>query len=312
MSLLDPKITELVPLSVRARMIVEGALSGLHRARSRGSSVEFAEHKEYSPGDEVRHIDWRMYAKSDRYFVRQYEREAELTAYLVLDASASMLYGHNQITKLSHAAELLASVAYLLIRQRDRVGLFSFGGQRLAFELQPKARPAHLQQLLASLEEIAGQTDADGTTPSTALARIAERIRRRRSMILFASDLFDRDGSAIHILSQLAANGHDVVLFHVLHPDEIKLPFSGLTEFVDLEQPASLLTNAGAVRSHYQRALSKFLTQVSDDCLAHGITLVRSPAGSNPQQTLLRFLLRRQYSSATSKETGWDSLLRSC
>ncbi|HYU16498.1 MAG TPA: DUF58 domain-containing protein, partial [Candidatus Acidoferrum sp.] len=157
--LLDPlTVSRLETLPVRARVIVEGALSGLHRARLHGSSVEFAEHKEYTPGDEIRHIDWKVYGRADRFYIKQFEQESELSCYLALDSSGSMAYGDRddgaELSKLGYAAHLLAALAYLLIRQRDKVGLLVFGDEALDRYVPPRARPAHLHDLLAVLEEV--------------------------------------------------------------------------------------------------------------------------------------------------------------
>src|SRR5690606_28263976 len=152
---LDPvTVSRLETLPIKARVIVEGALSGLHRARLHGSSVEFAEHKEYSPGDEIRHIDWKVYGRADRYYVKQYEQESELTCYLVLDATGSMAYRGRGLAKLEYAAYLLGALAYLLIRQRDKVGLLVFGDQTLDRYVPPRARPAHLHDILTVLEDV--------------------------------------------------------------------------------------------------------------------------------------------------------------
>src|SRR5215813_7793051 len=152
---LDPQaIAKLGNLTIKARVIVEGALTGLHRASVHGASVEFAEHKEYSPGDELRHVDWKAYAKVDRYYVKQYEQESQLTVYLVLDASASMAFGGGGLPKLEYAGLILAALAYLVIQQQDKVGLLACGDRAIETLVPPRARTTHLHDLLAVLDQL--------------------------------------------------------------------------------------------------------------------------------------------------------------
>ena len=180
MPFLDPvAIAKLESMPLRARVIVEGALSGQHRARLHGSSVEFAEHKEYSPGDEIRHIDWKAYGKLDRYYVKQFEQESELTTFLVLDATGSMGYRGDGVSKLEYASFLLSSLAYLLIRQRDRVGLLVFGGptgEAIRY-IPPRARATHLHDLLGIIEE----TNSAGAAGDTPIAPVLERVAEPRA-----------------------------------------------------------------------------------------------------------------------------------
>jgi uncharacterized protein (DUF58 family) len=308
MAFLDPStIAQLETLPVKARVIVEGALSGLHRARLHGSSVEFAEHKEYSPGDDIRHIDWKAYAKADRYYVKQFEQESELTTYLLLDASGSMSYKGDGIAKLEYASYLLASLAYLLIKQRDKVGLFVFGDDSLERYVPPRARPAHLHDLLAVIDD-ANQRGAGGSESlSTAVDRIAELSRRRRSLIIVASDLFDASSAALDVLRRLRARNHDVALFHVLDRHELELPFSGLTLFRALESSGQLLANPEAIRRRYQDKLQGFLSSVEQTCQNSGIEYHTAPTDRALERTLLDFLIRRARGVAANTEDSWTS-----
>jgi uncharacterized protein (DUF58 family) len=189
---IDPaQLARLGGLPIQARVIVEGALSGLHRAAVHGSSVEFAEHKEYSPGDELRHVDWKAYAKLDRYYVKQFEQESQLTVYLVLDASASMAFSGGGLAKLHYGGLALAALAYLVIQQQDKVGLISCGDAKLETLVPPRARTSHLHDLMAVLESILARGGTGDESPAAALSRIAELTRRRRALIVLASDLFD-------------------------------------------------------------------------------------------------------------------------
>ena len=178
---LDPaQLARLASLPIQARVIVEGALSGLHRAAVHGSSVEFAEHKEYSPGDELRHVDWKAYAKLDRYYVKQFEQESQLTVYLVLDASASMAFAGGGIAKLDYAAMTLAALAYLVIQQQDKVGLIACGDPALETLVPPRARTTHLHDLMAVLESLIARGGAGASSPRSAAAPRRSTRRHRR------------------------------------------------------------------------------------------------------------------------------------
>src|SRR5689334_21666507 len=169
---IDPaQLARLGSLPIKARVIVEGALSGLHRASVHGSSVEFSEHKEYSPGDELRHIDWRAYAKVDRYYVKQYEQESQLTVYLVLDASASMRFAGGGIAKLEYAGLALAALAYLVVQQQDKVGLLACGDRKIETLVHPRARGNHLHDLLAVMDQLMTKGAVGDETPAAALER---------------------------------------------------------------------------------------------------------------------------------------------
>jgi uncharacterized protein (DUF58 family) len=306
---LDPEaIAQLESLPVKARIVVEGALTGLHRARLHGSSVEFAQHKEYSPGDDIRHLDWKVFGKADRYYIKQFEQESELTAYLILDASGSMAYSGDSLSKLEYASYLLAALAYLLIKQRDKVGLLVFGDEALERYVPARARPAHLHDLLAVIEGVNQGGAAGAESVSGALDRIAELSRRRRSLIVLASDMFDGGTEALAILKRLRARGHDVSVLHTLHPDELSLPFDGLTLFESLESPRQLLANPGAIRKEYKRRLSAFLSNIAAECTAGGIDYHTAPTSRPLERTLLDFLVARTRGDRLgAEEISWSS-----
>jgi uncharacterized protein (DUF58 family) len=290
-SFLDPKaLAQVSGMALRARIIVEGALTGMHRARLRGSSVEFAEHKEYAPGDEIRHIDWKAYAKVDRYYVKQFEQESQLTAFLVLDASASMAYAGKGLSKLAYASYLVAALAYMLVHQRDRVGLVAFGDERVDSYVPPRARPAHLGDLLAVLEDIDRRGGQGAEPAAAALDRVAELAGRRRALVVLASDLFERDADSLVVLRRLQARGHDVTVFHVLDPDELEFPFQGLTRFESLEDQRALLVEPDGMRRAYLRRLQAFLERAERACVDAGVAYQRVPTAQPVERTLLDFL----------------------
>ncbi|HEY0477687.1 MAG TPA: DUF58 domain-containing protein [Kofleriaceae bacterium] len=291
---LDPaQLARLGSLTIKARVIVEGALSGLHRAQVHGSSVEFAEHKEYSPGDELRHVDWKAYAKLDRYYVKQFEQESQLTVYLVLDASASMAFSGGGIAKLEYGGLALAALAYLVIQQQDKVGLIACGDRALETFVPPRGRTTHLHDLMAVLETIMERGATGDESPAASLGRIAELTRRRRALIILASDLFDPDDETLRMLAQLRAQRHDVSVLHLLDPHERGFPYDGLTQFDALESTHKLLVNPAAIRRDYLERMDAFLTKVRGTLTAAGIDYHLISTDQPLEKTLLALLVAR-------------------
>ncbi|MGE5184668.1 MAG: DUF58 domain-containing protein [Acidobacteriota bacterium] len=264
-------LARLAALPIKARVIVEGALSGLHRASVHGSSVEFAEHKEYSQGDEIRDLDWKAYAKLDRYYVKQFEQESQLTVYLVLDASASMRFAGAGMKKLEYAGLLLAALAYLVIQQQDKVGLVTCGDRAVETVVPPRARTTHLHDLLGVLDQVIAKGGHGDESPAHALGRIAELTRRRRALVVLASDLFDPDDTTIGALAQLRAQRHDVSVLHLIDPHERSFPYEGLTEFRALETQHKMLVNPQAIRREYQDKMDQFLMRARMSLTGAGI-----------------------------------------
>jgi uncharacterized protein (DUF58 family) len=287
------QLARLGSLPIQARVIVEGALSGLHRAAVHGSSVEFAEHKEYSPGDELRHVDWKAYAKLDRYYVKQFEQESQLTVYLVLDASASMAFSGGGIAKLEYGGLLLAALAYLVIQQQDKVGLIACGDRSLETLVPPRGRTNHFHDLMSVLESILARGAAGDESPAAALARIAELTRRRRALVVLASDLFDPDDETVRALAQLRAQRHDVSVLHLLDPHERGFPYDGLTQFDALETAHKMLVNPAAIRRDYLERMEAFLTRVRGTLTAAGVDYHLVDTSQPLEQTLLALLVAR-------------------
>jgi uncharacterized protein (DUF58 family) len=291
---IDPaQLARLGSLPIKARVIVEGALTGLHRASVHGSSVEFSEHKEYSPGDELRHVDWKAYAKGDRYYVKQYEQESQLTVYLVLDASASMQFAGGGIAKLEYAGLSLAALAYLVIQQQDKVGLLACGDRKLETLVPPRARTTHLHDLLSVLDTVMVKGGTGDESPSHALQRIAELSRRRRVLIVLASDLFDADDATLAALATLRAQRHDVSVLHVLDPHERTFPYEGLTEFHALESTNRVLVNPAAIRKDYLDRMDAFLTKVRGTLTAAGVDYHLTQTDTPLEKTLLDLVVAR-------------------
>jgi uncharacterized protein (DUF58 family) len=291
---LDPiQLQRLGSLPIKARVIVEGALSGMHRASVHGSSVEFAEHKEYSQGDELRHVDWKAYAKLDRYYVKQFEQESQLTVYLVLDASASMKFAGGGLAKLEYAGLSLAAIAYLVIQQQDKVGLVACGDRGIETMVPPRARTTHLHDLLGVLDGLMTKGGTGDESPAEALGRIAELSRRRRSLIVLASDLFDPDDETIRALANLRAQRHDVSVLHVLDPHERTFPYEGLTEFQALESSQKLLANPLAIKKDYLERMDAFVAKCHGTLANAGVDYHEVLTDKPLEETLLELLVSR-------------------
>jgi len=209
---LDPEIVgKLKGMELRARMVVEGFIAGMHKSPYHGFSVEFAEHRQYMPGDNIRDIDWKVYAKSDRYYIKQYEEETNLKAYLLVDCSASMKYSSGGVVKHDYAATLAAALSYMMLKQRDAVGLVSFD-EKIRRYVPPRSKSGHLHVLL---QEIANQKPSDKTDISSTLHEMAERITRRGLIIIF-SDLLDDADKIISGLKHFRYKNHEMIVFHIL------------------------------------------------------------------------------------------------
>ena len=238
-------------LGARARLIAEGALQGQHRSPHRGASVEFAQHREYVAGDELKHLDWKAYARQDRYVVKQFEDETNLRVFLLVDASNSMNYGAP--SKLDFGATVAASLAYVMLRQGDAVGLQVFG-QALGEYVPPRGRPDHFWSMVRALEAapVGGETRI-----ASALEHISEVAGRRAAIYLF-SDMLDFDPRTVGLLRELRRRRHRVDVLHVLHPDELSFPFDDLTIFEALESTEEELADPKGMRAQYVEEVTAF------------------------------------------------------
>ena len=254
--LLDPAVVaRLGTLELKARTIVEGFLSGLHRSPFKGFSVEFAEYRQYIHGDDLSTIDWKVYARSDRYYVKKFEEETNLDCHLMIDVSGSMAYGgHHGMTKLEYGACLAASIAYLMHRQRDAVGLTAFD-ERIVSMLPSSSRPGHLRATLLALDRLRPGHATDVAKP---LHQLADSLTKR-GMVVLISDLLDDPDAVVGGLKHFQFRGTDVIVFHVLDPDEIDFPFDRATRFEDLETGDEVTALPRTVRSHYLREIRSLI-----------------------------------------------------
>ena len=259
----DPRVLAGISnLRLRARWVVEGLMSGVHRSRAKGFSVEFEEHREYSPGDEIRRIDWKALGKFDRYFIKEYEDETNLRAYLLVDTSGSMDYASDGITKFDYGCTLAASLAYLILRQQDAAGLVTFSDHIEAF-IPPKAKRDYLLQILHALEN---RGPAGETNVGKILEEIAGQIKRR-GLVVLVSDLLDEPEKILKGLRLFRFKGNDVIVFHLLDPAELSLPFDGNILFEDLEElNLRVVADPRTIRKTYREVVEEFTSRMRQEC----------------------------------------------
>lgn len=252
---LDPAVLARIgSLDLKAKIVVEGVLHGMHRSPKRGYSVEFAEYRQYLPGDALSMIDWKVYARSDRHYVKKFEEDTNLDCHLLVDISGSMSYGSHAVTKRDYACYLAASLAYLMHRQRDAVGLIAFDEQ-IVQRLPPSARASHLRTILLGLERLPVGSKTDVARPLSDLARVMSK----RGLVVVVSDLLDEPAAVIRGLRQFRQRGTDVIVFHVLDPQELQFTFEDVARFRDVESASEVFADAAAVRGDYLAAVGGFI-----------------------------------------------------
>ncbi len=275
-------------LGLKARTVVEGLRVGDHKSPYRGFSVEFVQHREYVPGDDIRHIDWKSYGRSERYTIKQYEQETNFAGHLLLDASRSMLYGEGGTNKLEYAKVLAAVLAYLIVHQRDSVSLNVFdAGWRE--RLPASGQLGHVQTILHTLESVEPR---EKTAIAPLLHDLAKQIRRR-GLVFLISDCFDEVEPLLGGLQHLRFQGHEVIVFHVLHPDEMEFPFGGMVKFDAMEERRELLTRPQMIRPAYLRALQKYMTSLQKGCERNHCDYILMNTGRPLSETLTAYLARR-------------------
>jgi len=248
-------------LEILARNVVEGFLSGLHRSPYFGQSVEFAQHREYAAGDDIRRIDWKVWSKTDRYYIKQYEEETNLRTTLLVDLSESMQFGSRGITKFDYACQVAAALTYLLLRQQDSVGMTTFDSA-VRSTVPPSSKQNHLRSILATLEN---NNPARKTDLQSLLAQVANQ-QTRRGLVVLISDLFvDRDG-LFKGLKLLRTRGHDVMVFHIFDDEELDFQYQGTTKFEGMEEMGDLVCDPRALRDGYLEALNTYLDDIRRHC----------------------------------------------
>ena len=297
---LDPvMVSRLKNMELRARLVVEGFITGLHKSPYHGFSVEFTEHRPYNPGDELRHVDWKVFGKTDRHYVKQYEEETNLRHYVVLDTSPSMRYRHaGKLTKLEYGAYLAAALHFLMVKQRDATGLVAFDEQVHTL-LRPRSTMRYLRQILARLEQLTNlRPDGQRTNAAAALHEVAERIARR-SFVVIITDLYENigaHGDLMRALRHLRHRGHEVLVFRILESKTERLfEFANVPMVLrDMETGEEISLHPAQLRNHYARAVQSFSEDFRRRCLERNVDYVELDTGEAYDTALLAYLNKRR------------------
>ncbi|HOX87203.1 MAG TPA: DUF58 domain-containing protein [bacterium] len=287
---LTPEVmSRLGNLNLVARLVVEGFLTGLHRSPYHGFSVEFAEHRQYMPGDDIKYLDWKVFGKTDRYYVKEFEEETNLKSTILLDCSASMGYRSGQISKLRYGALLSAALAYLMLHQRDAVGLVTFDEQIRKF-LPPRSVHSYLNRILHELD---AADSGSGTRVGQTFHQLADRISRR-GLIIVLSDLFDDPQSVMTGLKHFRHKKHEVIVFHLLDPSELDFGFKQAARFEDMESGEKLTTQPWHIRADYQRQVAEFVAAYRRQCREQRIDYIQLRTSEPFDHALLGYLIKRK------------------
>jgi uncharacterized protein (DUF58 family) len=288
--LLPEVVAKISNMELVARLVVEGFITGLHKSPYHGFSVEFAEHRQYMPGDEIKHIDWKIYGKTDRYYIKQFEEETNLKAYLIVDVSRSMAYGSpGQMRKLEYARSIAAALAHLMVQQRDAVGLTLFD-ETVRTYMPPHATKSYLREILTALE----RADAGKATATAAsLHTIADRIKRR-GLVIILSDLFDDPAQVMSALRHFRHKKNEVIVMQVLDPLERSFAFGSDAVFKDLETGEELTTQPYHIQKAYQSSMKEFLERYKVSCRENNIDYVLLDTSTPFDVALFEYLHRRK------------------
>ncbi len=282
-------ISRLNNLSLKARFVVEGFIVGLHKSPYHGFSVEFSEHRAYGAGDEIRHVDWKLWGKTDRFFIKQFEEETNLKSYLLVDQSLSMTYKSKKMTKLEYAQILAASLGYLMLKQQDAVGLTLFD-DRIRVNIPARSKRSHLNIILSQMQNIIAGPE---TTIAPILHKTAEAIKKR-GLIILISDLFDDPDKVLSGLQHFRYKGHEVIVFHVLDPQELTLDFTQRTRFRDMESGEEIVTDPWHIQSDYQKSMEQFCDYIKSNCRQKNIDYVQLSTDLPLDIALSEYLIKRK------------------
>lgn len=267
LNFLDPSVLSgLSNLELRARTVVEGFLSGLHKSPNRGFSVEFNDYRHYQRGDDMRHVDWKLYARSDKFYIKQYEDETNVRVVILLDVSASMDYTSGSVSKLNYGITLASALAYFIMRQRDAVGLITFDDEVQEY-IPAKCRQPHLMRILRTLAHVESGNKTNAVKPLSDLAASLHK----KSMVILISDLLDDEERVINTLQNLRGMGNDVIAFHLMDEAELEFPFNEASEFVDMENQETYITSPAAIREAYLENLNEYLSFCKKKCQRSGV-----------------------------------------
>ncbi len=286
---LDPSVLAgLDNLELRARVVVEGFLSGLHKSPHRGFSVEFNDYRHYQRGDDMRHVDWKLYARSDKFYIKQYEDETNVRCVVLLDTSASMSYSSGSMSKLNYGVTLASALSYFIMRQRDAVGLITFDEQIKEY-IPARCRQPHLMRILRALAQVEAGNKTDTVKPLSDLASSLNK----KSMVVLITDLLDDEDRIIGMLQNLRAMGNDVIVFQVMDDAELNFPFNEASEFIDMENNESYITSPAAIRQAYLDNLNEFLAKCKKQCQRSGVDYCLMNTASPLDEALSAYMSKR-------------------
>jgi len=295
---LDPAVVAAVDdLEVVARRVVEGVRSGHHRSPFHGFSAEFSQHRAYRPGDDLKYLDWKLHARTDRLYTRQFHETTNMAAVIAIDTSGSMAFPDAGVSKFRYSVVLAAALAYLIVSQGDSVGLMTSQGESLVY-IPPRSGQLHLRTLLARLARL----QPAGTWPAARVVSRATELLRRRGLLIVLSDFYDDEAAVWREIGRAARRGHDVSALQILSRDELELPYRGAVEFEDLEGGGSRVVDAAAVGRAYRGAVADFLGRVRQDALGFGLDYSLITTDTPPDEALRRHLLRRGSSLVSHAE----------
>ena len=281
-------INKIDNLFLRAKLVVEGFIIGMHKSPYHGFSVEFSEHRPYGYGDEIKYIDWKLWGKTDRFYIKQFEEETNLKCHVILDKSSSMSYGSHSINKFEYSKCLAASLIYLMIKQQDAVGLTTFDN-KLNITIPPKSKVSHLNLLLQTMHnsKTGGETDI-----SLLLHSLAESIHKR-GLIILISDLIDNEKDIIKGLRHFRHKGHEVIVFHIMDPKESNLDYDENINFIDLENQKELKIDARQIKSQYNKAFKNFCDYYKNECVKNNIDYIPINTMDSLDGSLMQYLIKR-------------------
>ena len=284
------RVAKLENINLMVRQAVEGFISGLHRSPHKGFSVEFSEHRVYTPGDDTRHLDWVAYGRTDRYYLKQYEQETNLRAYILLDTSASMGYRRDgQLTKFAYGCFLAGCLSYLMCRQQDVVGMIAFD-EDVRFHLPPGSTAAHLDRIFRHLE---GLRPGGGTAIAPTFHKLADTLAKR-GLVIVISDLYDEPGEILRALQHFAYKKHQLMVLHLMDPAELEFPFRKIHTFVDMETRQRVQVDPRTIREAYRAEVDAFVENYRKECSDRRIEYVLTRTDTPYDLMLLNYLARRK------------------
>ena len=281
-------INKIDNLFLRARLVVEGFIIGMHKSPYHGFSVEFSEHRPYGFGDEIKYIDWKLWGKTDRFYIKQFEEETNLKCHMILDKSSSMNFSSSNITKFDYSKSLSAALTYLMIKQQDAIGLTTFD-EKIDVSINPKSKISHLNLLLKTMHN----AKPGGETNISHLLHILAESIKKRGLIILISDLLDNQEDIVKGLRHFRYKGHEIIIFHIIDPKEKDLDYNDNINFIDLETTESIITDSRLIRKKYNKAFKNFCDYYSTQCSKNKIDYVPVLTSDSLDKSLMQYLMKR-------------------